>query len=422
MKNKFNYIDLYAGIGGFRYALNSIGGNCVFTSEIDKAAIKTYKHNHKTDKNDFVSMDEYQNISEKEIRRRPEFKDVLKNGGKIDVIAAGFPCQTFSIAGNRRGFHSDDARGTQFFNVINLIKSLTPKVVILENVKNLTTHDDGKTHAVIIDSLIETGYEIKFEKVLSPLDVGVQQNRDRLFIIAVRKGIKFEYIEPIFSRMKISSKTRLEDLNIINFGEEDGIKLSNDDRGAIIAWERFINKWLSHRTDDERTIPSLWLKEMLAPKTPIKSSDPEWKKEMIQKMRDFYKKHKSWIDPWYEKNDSLMKRRICRKLEWNAGINYKPRETIAVIRQSGVRFKKPTFFPTLVAVVDIPVIYDVTMGKWRNINIKEMIKLQSYDEVDFQIPEDADIKQIYKQLGNSVNVRLVKKITKQFEEIFNEKN
>lgn len=412
---KFNYIDLYSGIGGFKYALDSIDGNCVFSAEINSAAKRTYVYNHKVNYNEFGNMDDYKEVDYKIINKLPEFK-----GKKIDVITAGFPCQTFSVAGNRKGFNSGDARGTQFFNVLNLTKGLRPKFLVLENVKHLVSHDDGITFRVIIDSLKEIGYDVVFNKVLSPLDIGIPQNRERIFIIVKDRKFKYDLQIHDFKKAVKNNYLKLEELGIIKYGSSDeGIKITRDENNAIKAWEKFIKLWLKNRDSNEKTIPSLWLEEMLDKRKPDFSGMPDWKIDMIQKMRTFYKKHKKWIDKWFIENDSKMNKRIQRKLEWNAGINFEPRETIVVIRQSGVRFKKPNFFPTLVAVVDIPIIYDNILGKWRNISANEMCKLQSYDYENLRKPNDVTYKDFYKQLGNSVNVELVKMVVKQFEGAFN---
>lgn len=163
----FKFIDLFAGIGGFRLALQNIGGKCVYTSEWDKAAKKTYREN-------FGEI---------------PFGDITKESTKnyipreFDVLCAGFPCQAFSIAGNRKGFA--DTRGTLFFEVEKIIEKHRPKVVFLENVKNLVSHDKGKTFKVITEILKEKlGYKV-FSSVLNSMThANIPQNRERIFIIA----------------------------------------------------------------------------------------------------------------------------------------------------------------------------------------------------------------------------------------------
>jgi DNA (cytosine-5)-methyltransferase 1 len=181
----FKFIDLFAGIGGFRLALQNVGGKCVFTSEWNSDAQKTYKANFG------------------EIPFGDITKERVKNyiPQEFDILCAGFPCQAFSIAGYQRGFA--DTRGTLFFDIEQIVEKHRPKVVFLENVKNLVSHDKGKTFKVIIETLeLKLGYKT-FAKVLnSATHANVPQNRERIFIVAfdpkqVKNYAKFEFPEPI---------------------------------------------------------------------------------------------------------------------------------------------------------------------------------------------------------------------------------
>ena len=161
----FKFIDLFAGIGGFRIAMQNCGGECVYSSEWDENAKQTYFHN-------FGEV---------------PFGDITKESNKklipdgFDILCAGFPCQAFSIAGYRKGF--EDTRGTLFFDVAEIIKRKRPKAVYLENVKNLYTHDGGKTFAVIKGTLEELGYMV-YHKVMNAMEyANVPQNRERIFIV-----------------------------------------------------------------------------------------------------------------------------------------------------------------------------------------------------------------------------------------------
>lgn len=180
---KFAFIDLFAGIGGFRLAMQSLGGKCVYSSEWDHQAKKTYEAN-------FGEV---------------PFGDITKKRNKdfipeeFDVLCAGFPCQAFSIAGKRGGF--EDTRGTLFFDVAQIIEKHRPKAFFLENVKGLTNHDKGKTLATILHTLREDlGYHVPEPRVMNARDFGVPQNRERIFIVGFRDAdaaIGFKYPEPI---------------------------------------------------------------------------------------------------------------------------------------------------------------------------------------------------------------------------------
>lgn len=164
---KFKFIDLFAGIGGFRIALQDLGGKCVYTSEWNKDAQKTYRENFG------------------EIPFGDITKDRVKNyiPNNFDILCAGFPCQAFSIAGYGKGF--SDTRGTLFFDIEQIIEKHRPKVVFLENVKNLISHDKGKTFEVIIEILEKKlGYKVFYNILNSMTHANIPQNRERIFIVA----------------------------------------------------------------------------------------------------------------------------------------------------------------------------------------------------------------------------------------------
>ncbi len=180
---KFDFIDLFAGIGGFRIAMQELGGKCVFTSEWDEQAKKTYQAN-------FGEV---------------PFGDITKEETKsyipdnFDVLCAGFPCQAFSIAGKRGGF--EDTRGTLFFEVAEIIKRKKPKAIFLENVKGLVNHDKGKTLSTILNVLRnDLGYYVPAPQIMNAKDYGVPQNRERIYIVGFRKDLgidSFKYPKPL---------------------------------------------------------------------------------------------------------------------------------------------------------------------------------------------------------------------------------
>ena len=186
----FKFIDLFAGIGGFRLAMQSLGGKCVFTSAWDKDAQKTYRAN-------FGEVP-FGDITKEQV------KSYIPDG--FDVLCAGFPCQAFSIAGKRGGF--DDTRGTLFFDVAEIIKRKKPKAIFLENVKGLRNHDKGKTLETILNVLRnDLGYFVPEPKIINAKDFGVPQNRERIYIVGFRKdqGITaFEYPKPLKKKVKFA--------------------------------------------------------------------------------------------------------------------------------------------------------------------------------------------------------------------------
>lgn len=182
----FKFIDLFAGIGGFRLALQNLGGKCVFTSEWDENAKKTYRANF----------------------GETPFGDITKDSTKayipkdFDILCGGFPCQAFSIAGKRGGF--EDTRGTLFFDVAEIIKQQQPKAIFLENVKGLRSHDKGNTLATILNVLRnDLGYYVPEPQIINAKDFGLPQNRERIYIVGFHKktGItEFKYPSPLIKK------------------------------------------------------------------------------------------------------------------------------------------------------------------------------------------------------------------------------
>jgi len=187
----FQFIDLFAGIGGFRLALQNLGGKCVFTSEWDENAKKTYRANFGETPFGDITKEKTKNYI-------PQ---------KFDVLCAGFPCQAFSIAGKRGGF--EDTRGTLFFDVAKIIKERTPKAIFLENVKGLKSHDKGKTLETILNVLRnDLGYYVPDPEIMNAKEFGVPQNRERIYIVGFRKDLNidsFKYPEPFEEKVTFKS-------------------------------------------------------------------------------------------------------------------------------------------------------------------------------------------------------------------------
>jgi DNA (cytosine-5)-methyltransferase 1 len=182
LKPKFTFIDLFAGIGGFRMAMQNLEGKCLFTSEWDEQAKKTYEAN-------------FGEVPFGDITKEETKKFIPDN---FDILCAGFPCQAFSIAGRRGGF--EDTRGTLFFDVAEIIRRKRPKALFLENVKGLANHDKGRTLSTILNVLRnDLGYFVPEPMIINAKDFGVPQNRERIYIVGFRNDINgavFKYPTP----------------------------------------------------------------------------------------------------------------------------------------------------------------------------------------------------------------------------------
>lgn len=188
--NNFRFIDLFAGIGGIRLGFESAGGHCVFSSEFDEDACKTYEANFGEHPSGDITK-----INANEI---PDF----------DILLGGFPCQAFSIIGKQEGFDNETC-GTLFFEIERILKEKMPQAFMLENVRNLTAHDKGKTFKVIRTHLEALGYNV-YAKVLNALDYGVPQKRERIIIVGFKDNIFFSFPEPLPHSKRIPLKDILE--------------------------------------------------------------------------------------------------------------------------------------------------------------------------------------------------------------------
>ena len=379
----FKFIDLFCGIGGFHQAMKSLGGECVFASDIDEDCRKTYEVNYGiTPVGDITKI---------------EAADIPPH----DVLCGGFPCQAFSKAGNRLGF-DDPTKGTLFFDICRILKYHHPKYVLLENVRNLASHDHGKTWNVIHDKLEGLGYNLLTEPVIfSPHYLGIPQHRERVYIMCIRKDIgkvhPFTFTKEQIIPCTINSILQ-DDGEIPNIKE---YRISSDLEDLINLWNEFI------RNIKVEKLPSfpVWSDRLSdLDTTEDLSQYPLWKRNFILKNNELYVNNRQFIDGWLKRarrNPLFFGAKA--KLEWQAGQTKNPDiwEQIFQFRPSGIRIKVNTYFPALVAIVQTSIIG----SKKRFLTPRECARLQSFPE-DF-LP-DVKQQQAYKQFGNAVNVECVK--------------
>ncbi len=226
---KYKFIDLFAGIGGFHLALQSNNMECVFASEIDKLARKTYLHNHKIPLEIF--NDDIRSISPEDI---PDH----------DILCAGFPCQPFSQAGYKKGFSDGEnsERGNLFFCILDILEAKKPKAFILENVRHLLKHDNGRTFNIIYDHLVRANYYVEF-KVLQASDFGVPQLRPRIFIVGFHND-QLDTSKPFLFPNPIPLKKSMSDIWGAECSREIGFTLRVGGRGSPIDdrrnWDAYL--------------------------------------------------------------------------------------------------------------------------------------------------------------------------------------
>ena len=369
----FKFIDLFCGIGGFHRALSNLGGTCVFASDIDKRCQDVYERNFGL-----------RPVGDVRAIRSEDVPD-------HDILCGGFPCQPFSTAGNRNAF--EDTRGTLFEEIARIVRDKKPKILLLENVKGIKNIQGGHVYKTILNVFESLGYNIK-DVVLSPDKFGVPQRRERVYFIGIRNDLGTATLPP----PPVSTPCR-----VLEQSADPKYTIPADLRNVFSAWDEMI----PHLIGVQLGVPIItdyFTADENAPGTAA------WKKTYILKNKAIYASCPAVWDAWMTKHADLLKKRaVYRKLEWQAG-KLKEGDTVLKghfiqMRQSGIRIKNATTFPTLVAIVQTSIVGSQS----RHITPRECARLQSFP--DSHILDEQD-RYAYKQLGNSVNVNVVEYVAR----------
>lgn len=398
---QFRFIDLFAGIGGFHAALTALGGRCVWASEWDERAAGVYLKNWGLrpvgDINHFISDSQV---------------DVPDH----EILTGGFPCQPFSKSGRQLGM--DEARGTLFHSIARVVQEKRPKMVVLENVRNLAGPRHQHEWAVIIETFRDMGYRVSSTPlVVSPHRIrpelgGRPQVRDRIFICATRLPEGFSedptQVRPpdlgaSMANWDPQSWRLAEHLPLERYRQKSqrrASELKDTEKRWLAAWNDFVvTMW---EQVGEGSLPGfpLWVDSWVPIDGLVVPPDcPKWKADFLRKNSLFYTEYKDVLDDWLFRWDRLADFPPSRrKFEWQAQRTPTLYETVMHFRPSGIRAKRPTYLPALVAITQTSII------GWeeRRITVREAARLQGFpDWFDFGDQVDAET---FKQLGNAVCV------------------
>jgi DNA (cytosine-5)-methyltransferase 1 len=405
----FTFVDLFAGIGGFHAALGAMGGKCVYASEWDTDSARIYQRNWNLKPDGDITL---------------AANDEVMNVPEHDVLVGGFPCQPFSKSGKQMGM--EETRGTLFWNIAKIIEARKPSLVLLENVRNIAGPRHIHEWNVIIKTLRDLGYRVSEDPmVVSPHLIhpdfgGRPQVRERVFIAATRipKGVpNFKHNVEIPSLESITCNWNPQEWNLSrdlpleklkDMKSKKAVTLNKAEMEWIEAWNEFVV--LIREKLGSKSLPGfpIWADSWVLKKDlKIPRGTPEWKQNFLIKNADFYTAHRlvlnKWLKKWNHLEDFPPSR---RKLEWQAQDTKNLWETIMHFRPSGIRAKKPTYVPALVAITQTSII-----GKQkRRITVREGARLQGLPDW-FDFVDQAD-SLAYKQLGNGVNVGAVYNVIK----------
>ena len=414
------FIDLFAGLGGFNLALSPLGHRCVFASEIDEDLRCLYEKN--------FGIKPAGDIRTLDVQQVPEH----------DILCAGFPCQPFSKAGRQNGM-DDPQFGNLYRDIIRIVSIRQPQYLILENVPNLRNHDRGKTWAHIKTLLKDEGYDVKIGK-LSPHRFGIPQIRERVYIIGSKASLdSFRWPEKNNTDAGVTVDTYLDS------NPEEATAIPDKVRSCLAVWQDFLDRLPS----DEKIPHPLWAMEFGANYpyegiTPSRlsagtlskfrgsfgkplsegnghaeimgllpsharrnqQSFPDWKIRFITSNRAFYRRHQAWLDEWIPEIAKFPS--SLQKLEWNCqGDVRRIDQYIVQIRASGVRVKRRTTAPSLVAMTATQV--PIVTWEERYMTPEECKRLQSMASLK-HLPESNS--KAYKALGNAINVEVATKVAK----------
>lgn len=431
---RFDFIDLFAGLGGFHVALDQLGGRGVFAAEWEPSLNELYTRN-------FPGTTMWSDVNE--LDSAQTIREVVPDH---DILAAGFPCQPFSKAGEQLGF-SHTLQGQLFFKVLDILKEKRPRCFILENVPNILKHKNGATLSTMIAELESVGYTVSWRKY-SPHEFGVPQIRERAYFVGSLTGLDgFEWPEP--------SKAPTDVRSILDTDATPTRMIPSQTLRAIDMWDDFLKRvpetvklpsfplWSMEfgatYPYEDATPAALWdeggvstlrpyagsfgfkldlptraAQHNLLPSYARRAEDyafPKWKRNFIRNNREFFWSNRKWLLPWLNEWRPWEFPQSLQKFEWNVqGGERRIDSYVIQVRASGIRVKRTSTAPSLIAMThtQVPILGADLVGVRRYMTPRECSALQSLAGV--ALP-DSDLA-AYRALGNAVNASVVKAIAK----------
>lgn len=408
----FKFVDLFAGVGGFHAALSGLGGACVQAAEIDRHAAAVYEAN-------------WSLVPDHDVRVLAE--DASTRVKDHAVLAGGFPCQPFSKSGRQLGIAEE--RGTLFHDILRVLDAKRPPVVVLENVRNIAGPRQKAAWKAVIDGLRMVGYRVSSTPcvfsphLLSPEEGGAAQSRDRVYIMGVYVGreraLRETEVEPVVRREPQNgwdpARWRIEEhvlLPELQGRERQQLALSDDEVMWIDTWNELLGRLGNHVR-----LPGFPLWETAwKPRLPREyDSMPPWKQRFMEQNREFYLSNRAAIDAWRAEPRAVPISKFPlsrRKLEWQAqDADRDLWKQLIQLRPSGIRVKRPTWAPTLVAMNQT----SIFGPQRRRLSPLETARLQGFDPGTFDFGRQV-ASLSYKQMGNAVNVGAAQYVIRKFVE------